>query len=464
MLFNPKMAAELLFVRGTGSSTVSWEQACTRNNKYKSQTHLRASHSTDKQNKVYKQLGLFSLKRKIEDAVLRAEMLAPPALELEEARRIKQEEMIHDHDLWDDPAKSNEILIKLADSEKVVDALKDLQYKAEEAKLISQLAEMDAINYGLFRQAYDASLDVSKLLDQYEMSKLLHGPYDIEGACVTIKAGSEGVCPELNVLLYSAYFLVTMEIGSLVITPSSTYLMHMGSAFTEHDSPIWFHEIWAEQLLSMYIKWAEKQGYKGRLVETCCSVNGGIKSATIEFEFEYAFGYLSGETGVHLLITSKNHHEASPACVDVVPLFLETASDLQISDEDLVFSPPLMLGEAQSIAGPAVCIQHIPTGISVQSSGERNRFTNKMKALNRLKAKLLVLAREQLVSSVSCIKRDAIVDVWQKETRRYISHPYKLVQDVKTGIQLPDLNSVLDGNIETIIGAYINMRESRDRD
>ncbi|KAK0597897.1 hypothetical protein LWI29_029609 [Acer saccharum] len=379
------MAAELLFVRGTGSSTVSWEQACTRNNKYKSQTHLRASHSTDKQNKVYKQLGLFSLKRKIEDAVLRAEMLAPPALELEEARRIKQEEMIHDHDLWDDPAKSNEILIKLADSEKVVDALKDLQYKAEEAKLISQLAEMDAINYGLFKQAYDASLDVSKLLDQYEMSKLLHGPYDIEGACVTIKAGSEGVCPE----------------------------------------------IWAEQLLSMYIKWAEKQGYKGRLVETCYSENGGIKSATIEFEFKYAFGYLSGETGVHLLITSKNHHEASPACVDVVPLFLETASDLQISDEDLVFSPPLMLGEAQSIAGPAVCIQHIPTGISVQSSGERNRFTNKMKALNRLKAKLLVLAREQLVSSVSCIKRDAIVDVWQKETRRYISHPYKLVQDVK---------------------------------
>ncbi|KAI9162070.1 hypothetical protein LWI28_023504 [Acer negundo] len=334
------MAAELLFVRGTGSSTVSWEQACTRNNKYKSQTHLRASHSTDKQNKVYKQLGLFSLKRKIEDAVLRAEMLAPPALELEEARRIKQEEIIHDHDLWDDPAKSNEILIKLADSEKVVDALKDLQYKAEEAKLISQLAEMDAINYGLFKQAYDASLDVSKVLDQYEMSKLLHGPYDSEGACVTIKAGSEGVCPE----------------------------------------------IWAEQLLSMYIKWAEKQGYKGRLVETRCSENGGIKSATIEFEFEYAFGYLSGETGVHLLITSENHHEASPACVDVVPLFLETASDLQISDKDLVFSPPLMLGEAQSIAGPAVCIQHIPTGISVQSSGERNRFTNKMKALNRLKA------------------------------------------------------------------------------
>ncbi|KAL5743830.1 hypothetical protein ACOSQ2_026946 [Xanthoceras sorbifolium] len=416
------MAAEPLFIRGTGSTTVSWE-ACIRNNKDMSQSQLlhftvRASHSTDKHNKVYKQLGLFSLKRKIEDAVLRAEMLAPTALELEEAKRIKQEEMIRGYDLWDDPAKSNEILVKLADSNKVVDALKDLNYKAEDAKLISQLAEMDAINCWLFKQAYDASLDVTKLLDQYEMSKLLHGPSDIEGACVTIKAGSKGVCPE----------------------------------------------IWADQLLSMYIKWAEKQGYRGRLVEKCCSENGGIKSATIEFEFEYAFGYLSGETGVHLLITSKNHHEATPACVDVVPLFLQTASDLQISDEDLVFSSPLLLGEAQCVAGLAVCIQHIPTGISVQSSGERSHFANKCKALNRLKAKLLVLAREQGVSSVNCINRDAIIELWHKETRRYISHPYKLVEDVKTGIQLPDLNSVLDGNIEPIFEAYINMRQCRDAD
>ncbi|KAL5812170.1 hypothetical protein ACOSQ3_027120 [Xanthoceras sorbifolium] len=195
------MAAEPLFIRGTGSTTVSWE-ACIRNNKDMSQSQLlhftvRASHSTDKHNKVYKQLGLFSLKRKIEDAVLRAEMLAPTALELEEAKRIKQEEMIRGYDLWDDPAKSNEILVKLADSNKVVDALKDLNYKAEDAKLISQLAEMDAINCWLFKQAYDASLDVTKLLDQYEMSKLLHGPSDIEGACVTIKAGSKGVCPEV---------------------------------------------------------------------------------------------------------------------------------------------------------------------------------------------------------------------------------------------------------------------------
>lgn len=97
-------------------------------------------------------------------------------------------------------------------------------------------------------------------------------------------------------------------------------------------------------------------------------------------------------------------------------------------------------------------------------SGERSHFANKMKALHRLKAKLLVIAREQGVSSVGCINRDAITGVWQRQTRRYISHPYKLVHDVKTGIQLPDLNSVLDGNIEPLIGAHINIRQSSDTD
>ncbi|KDO49614.1 hypothetical protein CISIN_1g020225mg [Citrus sinensis] len=329
--------------------------------------------------------------------------------------------MVRNYNLWDDPTKSNEVLVKLADSLKVVNALKDLRYKAEEAKLIAQLAEMEAIDYGLFKRAYRASLDVSKLLDQYEMSKLLRGPNDVEGASVTIKAGSNGICPE----------------------------------------------IWAEQLLNMYVRWADKEGYRGRVVDKCCCKNGGVKSATIEFEFEYAFGYLSGETGAHCLINFPNGsfpHEATLACVDVVPLFLETSPDLQISDEDLLFSSPSLPGERQSIAKPAACIQHIPTGIAVQSLGERNHFANKMKALNRLKAKLLVIVGEQGVSNVSCIKREAIVNIWQRETRRYVSHPYKLVQDVKTGIQLPDFNSVLDGNIKPFIEAHINSRRSSDTD
>ncbi|XP_061992246.1 peptide chain release factor PrfB3, chloroplastic [Rosa rugosa] len=414
------MAAESAFVRNGGRSSSAataalFGSSTWKHSKRKTQQSLHTHCAHDK-NRFYKQLGLFSLKKKIEDAVLRAEMLAPLALELEEGRRNEQEQLIRDYDLWDDTAESNEVLAKLADSVRVVDALRDLTYKAEEAKLITQLAEIDAINYGLFRQAYDASLDMSKILNKYEISKLLKGPYDMEGACLIIKAGGTG-----------------------------------------------YPEVWVKQLLSMYTKWARKLGYKGRVVEKHSSTNGGIKSATIEFEHEFAFGYLSGEAGVHYIINSKTgsavHEAASSASVDVVPLFLGRAYDIQIDEEDLVIVLPSKLEEKQSQNGPLVYIHHKPTGISVQSSGERSHFANKMKAMNRLKAKLLILALEQGVNKPSDIKKDEIVNVWQKETRRYMSHPHKLVKDVKTGTQLPDLMSVLDGNLEPLIAAHINIRQ-----
>ncbi|XP_077219313.1 peptide chain release factor isoform X2 [Tasmannia lanceolata] len=294
--------------------------------------------------------------------------------------------------------------------------------KAEEAKLITQLADMDAINYPLLKQAYTASLHVGKFLDHYEMSKLLCGPYDMEGACVIIRAGSESIKAE----------------------------------------------IWAEKLLGMYTRWAEKQGYKGRIIEKYPSKLGGIKSATIEFESKYTYGYLSGERGTHQMIISSldgtNPTEIILAGVDIIPLFLETSPELHIDNGDLEISS--LSSCVENHLGyrtePAVSICHIPTGINVQYSGERSHFANKMKALNRLKAKLLVIAKEQCVSDVKKIRREAITDTWLQETRRYLFHPYKLVQDVKTGVQLPNLNSILDGNLEPLIGAHVNSRQARD--
>ncbi|XP_027367598.1 peptide chain release factor PrfB3, chloroplastic isoform X3 [Abrus precatorius] len=343
-------------------------------------------------------------------------MFASTALETEQATWIKQEELVRDFDLWDDPAKSNDVLVKLANSAKVVDSLKDLKYKVEEAKLIKQLAEMNAIDYGLYNQAYEASLDASEILDQYEMSKLLKGPFDMAGACLVIKAGHSGI----------------------------------------------HHKLWAEQLLRMYVRWAKRQGYEGRIVDRCPFKHGGLISATIEFEFECAYGYLSGEKGFHHLIRGSTDEcaqlEASSAIVDVIPMFLENACDLEIDSDDLIISSPLIQGEQKRQTELTVCIQHRPTGISVQSSGERSHFANKIKALNRLKAKLQVIGREQGVESINSIRKENIVNLWQEATRRYVSHPYKLVHDVKTGIEVPDLNYVLDGNIGSLIAAHINTR------
>ncbi|KAL7587634.1 peptide chain release factor PrfB3, chloroplastic isoform X1 [Lactuca sativa] len=367
--------------------------------------------------KSYKQLGMFSLRKKIEDSVNRAELLGLTALEFEEARQIKQEEMIREYDLWDDLAKTSDILIKLADSAKVVDALKDLTYKVEEAKLITELAEMDIINYALLKQAYTTSVDVSKFLDKYEMSKLLKGQYEFEGACIIIEAGSEGIRSE----------------------------------------------IWAEQLVGMYMKWAKKQGLKGRIIEKkCMSKGGGIKSAIIEFEYKYAYGYFLGEKGTHRMITS--HPESlsevvSSAAIDVVPLFLEETPELIVDEKDLKISYlSLCEDDDEGRKRRMVQIQHSPTGLTVHSSGERNDFSNKMKALNRLKAKLLVILKDEEVKSINEIKKDGVMDMWDQETRRYVFRPYKLVQDVKTGIQLADPNFVLNGNLDAFISAHINNR------
>ncbi|KAJ6805395.1 peptide chain release factor PrfB1, chloroplastic isoform X2 [Iris pallida] len=110
---------------------------------------------------------------------------------------------------------------------------------------------------------------------------------------------------------------------------------------------------------------------------------------------------------------------------------------------------------------PVVSI-HIPSGVTVQCSGERSHFANKMKALNRLKAKLVLLAKEQGVSQVNTIKNKCAESDWNDEVRRYMLRPRRMVQDVTTGLQLPDLNSVLDGNIEALIRAHIAHRQGRE--
>ncbi|TVU19140.1 hypothetical protein EJB05_35275, partial [Eragrostis curvula] len=363
---------------------------------------------------VYKELGLYSLRKRIEDTVVRVETTASSALELEEARRIKQEEVLRQRNLWDNPAKSHETLSDLADAIRVVDHLKDLCYKAEEAKLISQLAEMDVINGELFKQAYRSSIDASEYLDRYQRYKLLKGPYDKEGACIIVTAVSEGVASEL----------------------------------------------WVEKLFGMYTSWARKQGCKVGLVEKIASTSGHVRCQAMEIESEYMFGTLSGEKGMHRMIypsfDNSGTYQAMSARVDIIPLFLDRPITIHLDENDLKISPSP--DEHTKRAGrnvAAVTVQHIPSGVSAESSGERSYFANKLKATSRLKAKLLLIARELRISDTKMISMQAIEDICNRETRRYTFGPQKLVHDLITGTQLSDLNSVLEGDIEPFIRARI---------
>lgn len=144
------------------------------------------------------------------------------------------------------------------------------------------------------------------------------------------------------------------------------------------------------------------------------------------------------------------------AAIDVIPLFLESSPDLQIDENDLEITTSYE--EERGRTSPSLIIHHIPTGLQVQSTGERSRFANKLKALNRLKAKLLIVMREQGVSNLASIRSSDMSSSWNQVIRRYVFHPNKLVQDMKTGVQLSDLTAVLNGNIEPFIGAHINSR------
>ncbi|XP_047095418.1 peptide chain release factor PrfB3, chloroplastic isoform X1 [Lolium rigidum] len=366
---------------------------------------------------TYKELGLYSWKRRIEDAVIRVEMTASNALKWEEAQRIKHEEVLQSRSLWDNPAKSHEALSALSDAIRAVDHLKDLLYKAEEAKLISQLAGMDVINGELFKQAYNISLDASEFLDRYEMYKLLKGPYDKEGACIIVTAGSEGVASEL----------------------------------------------WTEKLFGMYTCWARRQGCKQGLIEQIASTSGNIQFAAMEIESEYMFGILSGEKGMHTMINSSIENsgteEAISARVDIIPLFLDRPLNFHLDDNDLEISPSLSeCGNPGRRNGATVRVQHIPSGVTAESSGERSYFANKLKAMSRLKAKLLVITTELGAPGTKMINIQAVEERYYRETRRYTFGPQELVHDLNTGIQLSDLNSVLEGDIEPFIRGRIISR------
>ncbi|XP_039171123.1 peptide chain release factor PrfB3, chloroplastic-like [Eucalyptus grandis] len=158
-----------------------------------------------------------------------------------------------------------------------------------------------------------------------------------------------------------------------------------------------------------------------------------------------------------------NYHEVSLAAVDIIHLFRDSAPDLKISEEDLLILCPSSSPEVKVIEGwSGVVIQHVPTGFVVQSLGERSIFANKIKALNWLKAKLLIAARDVGVPSINGFKKENVFDVWRDKVRRYVLYPRKHVKDVRSGVEMPDLYSVLDGNIEPLIGAHIQMRLSND--
>ncbi|CAL8167022.1 unnamed protein product [Prunus armeniaca] len=328
-----------------------------------------------------------------------------------------------DSSFWDDRAKAQENLSALTDVKDRLRLLNEFKSQVEDAETIVKLTEeMDSVDNALLEEAASIIKELNKGLDQFELTQLLSGPYDKEGAVIFITAGAGGT-----------------------------------------DA-----QDWAEMLLRMYVRWGEKQRYKTRVVEKSQGEEAGIKSATIEVEGRYAYGYLSGEKGTHRIVrqspfNAKGLRQTSFSGIDVMPLLPEESLKVDLPEEDLEISFSRAGGKGgQNVnkVESAVRITHIPTGVTVRCTEERSQLANKIKALSRLKAKLLVIAEEQRASEIKQIRGDVVKAEWGQQIRNYVFHPYKLVKDVRTGYETSDITCVMDGDLEPYIKAYLKHKYS----
>jgi peptide chain release factor 2 len=231
--------------------------------------------------------------------------------------------------------------------------------------------------------------------------------------------------------------------------------VHAGAGGTESQD-------WAEMLMRMYLRWAERRGYKAEVFDVSPGEEAGIKSAVVEVGGGYAFGYLKSERGVHRLVRlspfdADHARHTSFALVEVMPE-AEADVDVRVEPDDLkvdTFRSSGPGGQHMQKTSSAVRLTHLPTGIVVTCQSERSQRQNKEIAQKILQSRLLEVELEKRAEERARLKGKHVAAGWGNQIRSYVLHPYRMVKDHRTGYHTADTDGVLDGGLDEFITAYL---------
>ena len=319
-------------------------------------------------------------------------------------------------DFWDDSEKASQAMKEVKDLKDIVGRADGLQQKYEDIMTLIEMAYEEE-DEELAAEIGEELAAFTSEFDDLRITTMLTGEYDDSNAILTLHAGAGG---------------------------------------TESCD-------WASMLCRMYQRWAEKKGYSVEMLDFLDGEEAGLKSVTLQINGTNAYGYLKSEHGVHRLVrispfNAAGKRQTSFVSCDVMPDIDEDV-DVQINDDDLridTYRSSGAGGQHINKTSSAIRITHLPTGIVVQCQNERSQHQNKDKAMQMLKAKLYMMKQEENAQKSSDIRGDVKDINFGNQIRSYVLQPYTMVKDHRTNKDVGNAASVLDGNIDPFINAYLN--------